>query len=365
MKTFHIAALPGDGIGEEIMPVCVDLLERAAAHVGGFQLDIEHLEAGAALYRRTGDAFPEEVFGAASRADAILLGAMGLPSVRYPDGREIAPQLDLRERLELYAGVRPIKRVQGLPPVLADDRAQVLDGVIVRESTEGLFSSRGHTELIGDHTARDVLKITRPVCERLFAFSFTLARQRKARGGRGHVVCVDKANVIGAYAFFRRIFDEVAGEFPDIETSHCYVDAMALNLLKQPWAYDVMVTENMFGDILSDLAAGLVGGLGMAPSADIGDRHAVFQPCHGSAPDIAGMEKANPSAMILSGAMMMDWLGERYRIDEASACAHLIEQATANAFASGDLLPAELGGKAGTREIHSAVLSAMAAIAGS
>ena len=151
--------------------------------------------------------------------------------------------------------------------------------------------------------------ITRAVSEKLFDFAFRLAQRRQAAGrGKGLVHCVDKANVFQAFAFFRRIFRERAAGFPDIRAEAAYVDATALTMVRNPWDLDVLVTENMFGDILSDLGAGLMGGMGMAPSADIGERHAVFQPCHGSAPDIVGRGLANPTASFLSAAMMLDWL---------------------------------------------------------
>lgn len=354
-KTLRIAVLPGDGIAHEIMPVCLALLADVTAASDSFQLSYDYLEAGAALYQRTGEAFPEEVFASAARADAILLGAMGLPEVRYADGREIAPQLDLRERLALYAGLRPVRRMPGLPPVLADARAAHLDFVIVRESTEGLFASRGQAEVEDDQVARDTMMITRPVCERLFDFAFRLAAKRRRRGMPGQVTCVDKANVLGSQAFFRRIFDERAKRFPEIAADHGYVDAMALNLVKRPWEFDVLVMENMFGDILSDLSAALVGGMGMAPSADIGDRRAVFQPCHGSAPDIAGRGLANPTAMILSGALMLEWLGEIHVLPEAQAAADRLTAAVEKAFAPGDLIPCELGGTAGTARIFETI----------
>lgn len=360
-KTLRIAVLPGDGIGGEVMPGCLELLDAVTAGAGTFRLTYEHLEAGAALYRRTGEAFPEDMFAAAAAADAILLGAMGLPGVRYADGREIAPQLDLRERLALYAGVRPVRRLPGLPPVLADPRGENLDLVIIRESTEGLFASRNTAAVENDQVARDTMVISRPVCERLFDFAFRLAANRKQQGRPGRVTCVDKANVLGAQAFFRQIFDERARRFADLEADHCYVDAMALNMVKRPWDFDVLVMENMFGDILSDLSAALVGGMGMAPSADIGDRHAVFQPCHGSAPDIAGQGKANPTAMILSAALMLEWLGDRHDLAEARTAAGQLSAAVGAAFATGRLIPAELGGATGTRAICEAVLAELSA----
>ena len=198
--------------------------------------------------------------------------------------------------------------------------------------------------------------ISRSGCERLFDFTFRLARQRKSNGYKGLVTCVDKANVLSSFVFFRKIFFERARQFPDIMSDWRYVDAMALNLIQRPWELDVIVTENMFGDILSDLGAGLMGGLGMAPSADIGDEHAVFQPCHGSAPDIAGEGKANPSAMFLSAAMMLDWLADRHGLGALAEAANLLDSAVSRSFADGTLLPYEFGGTSGTDEITAAVI---------
>ena len=359
-STFRIAVLPGDGIGVEVMQPCIDVLEAAMRRVGNVALDYEWLEAGANSYRETGNALPKATFDACAKADAILLGAMGMPHIRYPDGTEIAPQLDLRFDLGLYAGVRPIRTIPGVPSLLASAKAEAIDFVIIRESTEGLFASRGKGIVTDDREARDTMVITRPVCERLFDFSFRLAEDRRGSGtGKGRVTCVDKANVFASFAFFRKIFDERAARFPDLAADHVYIDAMALSLVLKPWEFDVVVTENMFGDILSDLGAGLIGGMGYAPSADIGDEHAVFQPCHGSAPDIAGEGKANPTAMFLSAAMMLDWLGERHAAPSARAAARLITDAIDAAFADGRLRTCEFGGDADTAAVTRAVLAAV------
>ena len=357
-QAFSIAVFPGDGIGEEITDPCLAVLERACAP-DGITLRFDKLAAGAGHYRQTGTALPEESLEAARQADAILLAAMGLPGIRYPDGTEISPQLDLRFAFDLYAGVRPVRMIPGIPPALADPRGAALDLVLVRESTEGLFASHGKGTVDNDAEARDTLVITRGVSERLFDFAFQIARRRKALGKPGRLTCVDKANVFASFAFFRRIFDERAAAFPDIDADHMYVDAVALNLVRQPWRFDVLVTENMFGDILSDLGAGLIGGMGMAPSADIGDDAAVFQPCHGSAPDIAGTGKANPTAMFLSGAMMLDWLALRHGHDGCRRAAQRIERAVDHVFAEGHLCPVELGGTDGTGAITRAVLDAL------
>lgn len=357
--SFRIATLAGDGIGPEVTEPTVEILQSVAQQVGGFSLEFIVLDAGAAHYQKSGQSLPEEAMNIVRESDAVLLGAMGLPSVRYPDGTEIAPQLELREALDLYAGVRPIRTIQGLPTPLADPRADHLDIVLVRESTEGLFKSRNACEFVGDEIARDTLEITRGTSERLFDFTFELATRRKQRGKAGEVTCVDKANVLGAFAFFRKIFDERAKHYPYLTAKHAYVDAVGLWMVKQPWVFDVLVTENMFGDILSDVGAGLMGGMGMAPSADIGDEHAVFQPCHGSAPDIMGQGKANPVATILSGAMMLEWLGDQHNNEQCQRAGRMIVAAVDTAFRPGQLIPFELDGTAGTAEIVRAINSAL------
>jgi len=355
MREFQIAVLPGDGIGKEVMTSCLALLDSVVAQTGGFRLSCTSYEAGAALYRDTGVALPQEAVDAAARADAILLGAMGLPNVRYPNGTEVTPQIELRERFELYAGVRPVRLLPGAPTPLADTRARQVDCVLVRESTEGLFAARTLTRRDGDDAVYDTMRISRATSERLFDFAFDLARKRARDRRRGRVTCVDKANVLPAMAFFREVFLERAARHADVDADCAYVDATALRLVKAPWEFDVLVTENMFGDILSDLGAGLIGGMGMAPSADIGDRHAVFQPCHGTAPDIAGRGLANPTAMFLSAAMMLDWLGERFAVDACARAASAVTRAVEQAFADGSLVPTEVGGTAGTREISDRV----------
>lgn len=358
---FSIAVLPGDGIGVEVMDACLSVLAALERRVGGFALDLERLPGGAKHYRQTGVALEEHVFAKCVRANAILFGAMGWPDIRYADGTEIAPQLDLRARLNLYAGVRPIRAIAGTPAVLADARSKTVDFVILRESTEGMFASRGKGVIDADREARDTLAITRATSERLFDFAFKLARRRHTGRRRPpRVTCVDKANVFRSFAFFRRIFEERAQLFPDVE-AHChYIDAMALDLVRKPWEFDVIVTENLFGDILSDLGAGLIGGMGMAPSADIGDEHAMFQPSHGSAPDIAGRGVANPTAMMLSAAMMLDWLGERHDVAAARIAATSLENAVFAAFAEGAVRPIEFGGADGTRVIAEAVIERIA-----
>ena len=358
---FRIATLPGDGIGRQIVPAALHVLGIVQKAVGGFTLDVEErLDMGALYYRDSGEDMSQAAFAAASAADAILMGAMGWPAIRYPDGTEIAPHLKLRDAFGLYAGIRPVKAFANTPRRLLDERASHIDFVVLRESTEGLFYTHGRGEVIGDSEARETLRITRATSEKLFDVAFRMARRRKARNpAKGLVTCVDKANVFRAYAFFRKIFDEKKAEFPDIRTSYNYVDAQALDLIRRPWDFDVLVMENMFGDIISDLGGGLVGGMGLAPCAELGDAHGLFQPAHGSAPDIAGQDKANPTATILCAAMMLDWLGERHGITALCEAAQLIDEAVDEAFAIQALRPMEFGGDQGLKAATQAVVEVL------
>jgi 3-isopropylmalate dehydrogenase len=287
---------------------------------------------------------------------------MGWPDVRYPDGTEIMPQLELRMEFSLFAGVRPIRWFPGLPVVLADERARAIDFVLIREQTEGLFYARGRGRLENDSEAYDTMQITRKGTSRVSDFSFRLAKQRQARraahGKPSLVTCVDKANVFTSMAFFRKVFDEVAARHPGIAANHSYVDAMAMTMLKKPWDLDVMVMENMYGDILSDLGAGLIGGLGIAPSGDIGDNHGLFQPVHGTAPDIAGQGKANPCGMFLSMAMMLDWLADRHNEPRLEIMARVVEKAIEIAL-TGGAVPMEYGGPFGSAQLTQAVIEAL------
>ena len=339
----NIAMLPGDGIGREVLAAAEQVL-RALPELA---LTFTEFPCGAGEYLRSADPLPPATMEACRAADAILLGAMGLPHVRWPDGREMAPQLDIREQLGLYAGVRPVKLYN---PSHSPLRKAKVDFVLIRESTEGLFSTRLRPRTPDASEVRDELLVTRTGAERLFRFSFRLARTRGKR-----ITLIDKANVLPSMAFFREIFYEIAREFPDVEPSHVYVDAAALYMVQSPERFDVCVTENMFGDILSDLAAGIVGGMGLAPSADIGGRHAVFQPAHGSAPDISGKGIANPVATILSAAMMLEWFGEP-PCDRAAA---RIRNAVETVLADPANATPDLGGTLKTGELTSRILEAL------
>lgn len=355
-NSFQIAVMPGEGIGPEVMKAALAVLEAAEVR-HGLAFTREFVSGGAHQYKETGVAMTEEGFAAAERADAILFGAMGWPEIRHPDGTEPAPQLDLRFRLGLYAGLRPIRAIPGVPLALAAPRANEIDFILVRESTEGLFASRGKGTVEDDRVAKETLVITRDVTERLSRFCFELATRRSVRRRRpASVTIVDKSNVFRAFAFMRKVFFEVSRAYPTIEARQHSVDATALDLVRRPWDFDILVTENMFGDILSDLGAGLVGGMGYAPSGDIGDRHALFQPCHGTAPDIAGKGIANPVAMILSAALMLEWLGVQHGSEKCTEAAHEIEGAVNAAFGSGSVRSYDCGGEDGTAAIGRAVV---------
>jgi 3-isopropylmalate dehydrogenase len=239
--------------------------------------------------------------------------------------------------------------------------AEGIDFVVLRENLEGLFASFGGGCIVADEVAVDNLVITRAGTARLCDYAFRLSASRggSASSGRRAVVCVDKANIFRSFALFRKTFFEVARGYGDIKAEAMYVDAMSLAMLQNPAALDVLVMENQFGDILSELGAGLVGGLGLAPSAEIGERHALFQPSHGTAPQLAGRNMANPLAMILSGAMMLDWLGRSRDDSRALRAARHLELAVTAVLDEGRVLTQDLGGRAGTREVGEAVSSAV------
>src|SRR5690349_22292693 len=255
---FHIAVLPGDGIGPEVMNPALDVLRMVEKTTPGLKFRFTEAEAGAGHYAANGKSMPESTIRLCEEADAILLGACGLPSVRYPDNTEIMPQVELRFIFDLYAGVRPARLIPGVPSPIVDAQEKGIDFVLIRESTEGLFASMGKGVTTHDE-ARETLVVTRGKTERLFDFSLRLAERRKKRGRPGRLTLVDKANVFKAFNWQRDIFDARKAKFAAVSTDKLYVDACAALLVKKPWDFDVMVMENMFGDILSDLAAGLIG----------------------------------------------------------------------------------------------------------
>ncbi len=361
-SNYRIAVLKGDGIGPDVVDEALRVLE-ALSNNGEIGFEFSEYPSGADCYLECGTPLPDETVEACRTADAVLLGAMGRPDIRWPDGTEMRPQVELRIKLDLYAGVRPIylyaehlTPLKGLAP-------GAIDLVILRENVEGLFASMdGGIELRGE-VAVDSMVITRSGTERIARYAFELARTRQREAGDSQrpatVTCVDKANIFRSMAFFRSVFDDVAASYPEIGRAYEYVDAMAFHLVEQPQQYDVMVTENMYGDILSDLAAGLIGGMGMAPSGDIGEDAAVFQPSHGTAPDIAGKGVANPVGTILSAAMMLRWLGQRHDDAAATAAGARIEEAAQTVLTSPDNATPDLDGRMTTSELGQAIVAAL------
>ncbi|EJW09936.1 3-isopropylmalate dehydrogenase [Rhodovulum sp. PH10] len=356
-KSLKIAVIPGDGIGPEITREAVRVLDVVQKKLGTFELDLQYQDTSVDRYRRTGVAMSDEAFADCKAADAIFLGAIGIPEVRLPDGTEVQPEIVLRLRfsLGLYSGIRPVKYYEGVQSRIMDPR---IDYVVMRESTEGLYASRNGGNVVHDEIATDTMVISRMGTARIVRAAAKLARQRAAaKGRRGKVTCVDKANILRSYAFFRKVYDEVMDEFPDLDRDYAYVDAMMINMVLWPERYDVIVVENMFGDIISDLGPATVGGMGMAPSADAGDRWGMFQPSHGSAPTIAGQNIANPIATILSGAMMLNWLDERHPGLELKRAADLIDASVAEFVRKKEGLTTDIGGNGTTSGVGDGVIA--------
>ncbi|MCD2184630.1 isocitrate/isopropylmalate dehydrogenase family protein [Rhizobium sp. GN54] len=360
MANYRIATIEGDGIGPEVAQATISVLKAAC---GENKLDFQMFDGGAGHYVKTGHVLPDDTFAACRDLDAILHGAAGLPGVVYPDGTEVGNDLHLRLRfrLDLYANVRPVKLLPGvLSPLRAFENGGI-DYVIIRENTEGLYASRGAGVLLRDEFASDSLVVTRKGTERVAKFAFELSRKRNGapRDGKRRVTVCDKANILRSYAFFRAVCDDVHAAYPDIEIDYAYADAITVHMVKRPDFYDVIVAENMFGDIISDLGAATVGGMGISPSGEIGDGHALFQGAHGSAPDIAGQNLASPVATILSGVMMLRWLAERHGDDTLSDAANRIETAVGTVLSKGLAVPRDLGGKASCTEVTDAICRAM------
>ncbi|HEU4378035.1 MAG TPA: isocitrate/isopropylmalate dehydrogenase family protein [Hyphomicrobiaceae bacterium] len=360
MKTYEIAVVHGDGIGPEVCQAAIDVLKATPLSNA---LNFIEYQAGANQYLQSGTAFPDETYQGCKKADAILHGAAGLPGVTYPDGTETGIEfgLQLRFRLDLFANVRPIKLRPGITSCLRGRKPGDIDYVILRENTEGLYAARGNGVNLRDEIAVDSLVVTRKGIERICRAAFELARKRNGapRDGKKRVTVCDKANVLRTYAFFRKVFDEVADQYPDIERDYAYADAMTVYLLERPDYYDVIVMENMFGDIMSDLAAATVGSMGMSPSAELGEAHGFFQAAHGSAPTIAGQNIANPYGTILSAATMLQWLGERHGDERLTGTAQQIERGVEAAMKSADGLTRDLGGKATTSAVSRLVIDGL------
>lgn len=330
---YSITLIPGDGIGPEVTAAAQQVLDAS-----GVKFEWQEAPAGVTALESLGDPLPEATVEAVRNADATLKGPATTPSGKGFRSINVA----LRQKLTLYANFRPARSIPGIKT-----RYEDVDLIVVRENTEGLYSGLEHVVVPG--VVESLRIITAVASERIAKFAFETA----VRQDRKRVTCVHKANILKlSDGLFLDSCRKIAADFPDIEFDDCIVDAAAMKLVTNPHSFDVMVMENLFGDILSDLTSGLVGGLGVTPSANIGENMAVFEAVHGSAPDIAGKGIANPTAIILSGVLMLRYLGEKDAADR-------VEQAVRAVLAAGEALTGDLGGKATTRQFTEAVLAAM------
>ena len=322
-----IARIDGDGIGKEVTEAGVAVLESL-----DLNFDFIEAEAGRECFEKNGTTIPEETIKIAKNAKATLFGA-----ITSTPGQK-SPIITLRQELDTYANLRPIKSFKGIN-CLFDD----LDFLIVRENTEGLYAG---LEEIDDGKAIAHRVITRKASERISKLAF----EEAIKLNKESVTCAHKANVLKKTdGVFKESFYKVAKDYPSIRTNDYYVDATAMYLLTKPQEFDVIVTSNLFGDILSDASAGLVGGLGLAPSGNIGDEHGIFEPVHGSAPDIAGNNISNPIAMLLSVSMMLEYLNEDYWAEKVKlACENVLEK--------GKVKTPDLGGNAKTMDVANEVI---------
>lgn len=348
----RIAVIPGDGIGLEVATAAVEVLEKTA-ETRGIPLEFVWFDLGAERYLRDGSSLPQSVFeDLRDHYDAIFLGALGDP--RVPDQQHAHDiLLGLRTRLDLYINLRPVKLLHPELTPLKHKTAEHLDFVIFRENTEGLYVSMGGNFKKGtpEEVAINEMVCTRLGVERIIRAAFKYAAER----GLTRVCMADKANVLRfAHGLWQRVFKEVAAEYPHIQARHLYADVLAMELVRAPEDFQVIVTSNMFGDLLSDLAAQLVGGLGLAPSGNLHPgRVGLFEPVHGSAPPLAGKDIANPFAMILTGGLMLEQLGW-------PAAGAAIEGAVKACLEAGEATK-DLGGSLGTRAAGQAVAARLVA----
>ncbi len=370
---YKIVLLPGDGTGPEVMREALKVL-KAAEDSFGLSFDKVPFPAGGQYYLDTGAEWPDGCFESCKAADAILLGAVGLPEAVLPNGdlAGIGVLFGLRFGLDLYANVRPTKLYPNVRHKVHDTFKEVwepgkVDFVIVRENTEGLYTpTRGYLDRGGvKELAVDSRVITRKGAERIIRFAFELAKQRKGApsDGKHRLTCVDKSNVTAGCKLFRAVYDEVAATYPSVQKDYAYIDAFQQWLVRSPEIYDVAVTSNMFGDIATDLAAVLQGGMGMAAGGNIGDEHALFEPIHGSAPKHAGKDEVNPIAMILATQMMLDWLGRRKKDKALRASAAVVESAVESVLKQGNALTYDLGGSAKCSDVGTAAAASVTKLA--
>jgi isocitrate dehydrogenase (NAD+) len=330
---YRIALIPGDGIGPE-----VTLAAQRVVQAAGVDVDWQVVAAGQSALDTQGSPLPAETLEAVRKTVATLKGPTATPS--GTGFRSV--NVEMRQKLQLFANYRPARSMPGVP-----SRFENVDLIVIRENTEGLYSGLEHEVVPG--VVESLRVITEVASERIAHFAFETAR----RMGRKKVTCVHKANILKlSDGLFLRTFRRAAETYPDIQADDCIVDAAAMKLVLNPHSFDVLVMENLFGDILSDLTSGLVGGLGLAPSANMGRGWAVFEAVHGSAPDIAGKGIANPTALILSAVLMLRYLEELGAADRIERAIHAV-------YARGEIRTGDLGGKATTDQFTDAVIAAM------
>ena len=331
--SYKVTLIPGDGSGPEVIAAAKRVVEAT-----GVAIEWEQAEAGAAMIEKYGTPLPDETIESLRRNGVALKGPVTTPVGTGFRSVNVA----MRKIFDLYANVRPAKTYPGVI-----SRYDNIDLVVVRENTEDLYAGIEH--MVGEDAAESIKLITRKGCERIIRYAFDFA----VREGRKKVTAVHKANIMKCTdGMFLDIARQIAKEYPQIEFNDSIVDAMCMRLVMHPEDYDVLVCPNLYGDIVSDLCAGLVGGLGLTPSANIGVSGAIFEPIHGSAPDIAGQHKINPTAAILSASLMLAHLGE------AKAAAD-IEQAVTEVISKGKTLTQDMGGTASTEEFADAVIAAL------
>jgi len=366
LTIYKIVVLPGDGTGREVVKEGKKILD-IVSQVFNLDFEIVDIPCGVEYYKKTGMEWPENAFQLCrDESDAILLGAVG-PSKKRPlekpnEGSSML--FGLRFGLDLYANVRPAKLYPNVRHKISHEFKQIwdpknVDFVVIRENTEGLYTpARG--VLSRDENvemAIDNRIITKKGAERVIRFAFDLAKRRNGApvDNKKRVTCVDKSNVLQGCLLFRRVYDMVAEDYPEVERDYAYVDAFTQWILRKPECFDVAVMPNMFGDIITDLAAVLQGGMGMAASGNIGDSHGMFEPVHGSSPKYAGKDVVNPVAAILSVHMMLDWLGMKKGDKKLNAASIRIEKAVEKVLEEGKILTYDLGGNAKCSDMGNAI----------
>lgn len=365
-RKYKIVVLPGDGVGAEVVPEAVKVLKAAEEVTSGLSLEFQEFECGAGYWLKTGkrQEWPPEALPACEEAAAVLFGAVETEMTK-PDGKRLGAEIvfGLRFGLDLYANVRPVKLYSGVQCPVVGKTSKDIDFVIVRENTEDLYSGikgaltrGGETEL-----AVDVRVVTRKGAGRVIKYAFGLCKARKGApmDGKHRVTCVDKSNVLRGCILFRNVYNRVAQGYPEVEKDYAYIDAFMQWMIRRPEFYDVVVTTNMFGDIATDLAAVLQGGMGMSPAGNIGEKHAMFEPIHGSAPRIAGKNLANPIASILSAKMMLEWLAQTRKDEAPKRAAEKIEKAVEHVLTEGRIRTYDLGGKSSTTDVGNAIAEAV------